>query len=169
MRVKPVPRAPADLEGVAAAHRAIPLVPEPEGACWRRIADRLDLAGRDEARTWLTFLRGLGLVVEGSRGFSRVRRDLDRGALAAALRDGVFGAREAADALGEDPQSVEAVFEALEQGVPAWERAKYPGAWREQWRARTRRLLDWLVLAGLAEREGEDEGEGYVAAGTARD
>ncbi|MFB6262264.1 MAG: hypothetical protein ABEL76_01375, partial [Bradymonadaceae bacterium] len=48
------------------------------------------------------------------------------------------------------PMTAEVAFEAFEPHVPAWERAKEPGTWRETWRERTADLLSWLVLLGLA-------------------
>lgn len=152
MRVKPLPAPPDDLDAVRTAHGAVPLVPGNEGECCARLADRLDLPARDEARTWLTFLRGLGLVRRVERGFVRIRRDPDRDDLARSFREGVFGARESLALLGEDPRPADAVYEGFEPRVPGWERAKHPGTWREIWRDRTADLLDWLVLLGLARR-----------------
>lgn len=149
MRVKPVPEPPADLDEVERAHRAVPLVPGSEADCCGRLLDVLDLPSRDVARTWLTFLRGLGLVREGERGFVRTRVDVDRETVATGLRDGVFLAEELLDGLGAEPVTAEEAFEAVEGAIPRWERAKDRG-WRGTWRTRVGYLLDWLVLAGLA-------------------
>lgn len=154
MRVKPLPEPPDDLAIVEDARSALPLVPGTETDCCARLGDRLDLP-RDDARTWLTFLRGLGLVEEVEAGFVRTRDDPD---LPRSFREGIFGATEALDALGDDPLTADALFERIEGHVPEWERHKRPGAWRGEWRERTRRLLDWLVLLGLAHRTPE----GYV-------
>jgi hypothetical protein len=153
MRLKPVPEPPAALSTVEDARRAVPLVPGTEDDCCARLLDRLALRSRDEARTWLTFLRALGLVEERDRGFVRTRDDADREALATAFREGVFGARELLDALADadDPLDVAAAFERFEPTVPRWERHK-SGAWRTTWRERVARLLEWSVLLGLAER-----------------
>lgn len=159
MRVKPVPEAPAELGVVAAAQRAVPLVPGSEADCCALIMDRLDLAGRDAARTWLTFLRGLGFVRETDRGFVRTREPVDRASLASGLTAGVFGARELRGALDAEPLTPGEAFGVIRPLVPRWERARDPG-WEATWRERTDRLLEWLVLAGLAARA---EG-GYVAA-----
>lgn len=159
MRFKPVPPPPDDVETVRAAQRAVLLVPGSETDCCTRIADRLDLASPDVARTWLTFLRGLGLVREGQRGFVRTTREPDRVVVAEGLRSGVFLASELLEALGDEPTTVEAAFEQVVGHVPRWERDK-DHDWEGTWRARVESLLGWLVLAGLAEREAS----GYVRA-----
>lgn len=151
MRVKPIPEPPDDLDAVRRAQRAVPLVPGSEADCCTRLMDELDLPSRDVARTWLTFLRGLGLVREGERGFVRTRVDVDRETVAAGLREGVFGARELLDAMGDEPLDVGEAFDAVEDDVPRWERAK-DWNWRATWRTRVEHLLGWLVLAGLVRR-----------------
>jgi len=150
MRVKPVPPPPEDLEAVRAAQRSVPLVPGSEADCCSRIMDALDLPSRDVARTWLTFLRGLGLVFEGERGFVRTDREPDRATLARELATGVFGARELRAALGDEPRTAEAAIDAMLVAVPRWERDRDP-TWRETWRKRGEHLLEWLVLAGLVD------------------
>lgn len=152
MRLKPVPEPPPDLDGVEQARRAVPLVPGSETDCCARLQRRLDLESREAARTWLTFLRAVDLVARGARGFTRTPVDVERDRLAESFVEGVFGAREVLDALdADDPRSVEAVYERFEQHVPQWERHKGTG-WRRTWRGRVRRLLEWAVLLGLAER-----------------
>lgn len=185
-RFKPVPPAPDDLGAVAAARDAVPLVPGSEADCCGRIRAALDLPARDEARTWLTFLRALGLVRETSRGFARTRAsrdgngedggsegsavdrssdgaDVDRATLAASFRERVFGAREVLAALddADGPLSAGAVFERVDGMVPEWERRRDPAGWEDRWRERVARLLSWAALLGLAERT---DG-GYRAAG----
>lgn len=159
MRIKLVPPPPDDIGALETAQRAVPLVPSAEADCCARLQEGLDLPSRDVARTWLTFLRGLGLVREGQRGFVRTRWRPTRGALANGLVEGVLGARELLGALGADPLTAEEAFAAVEARVPGWERAKGRD-WRSTWQARVGYLLDWLVLAGVAEREGD----GYVRA-----
>ena len=151
MRVKPIPPPPADLDGLARAQRAVALVPGSEADCCGRLVERLDLPSRDLARTWLTFLRGVGLVRESERGFVRTKVAVDRERLADGLREGVFGASELLDALGPEPMDPEAAFGAVEPSIPRWERAKEPN-WRATWGDRVEYLLGWLALAGLAER-----------------
>lgn len=152
MRAKPLPAPPDDLDAVFEARRAVPLVPGSEEDCCARLMDRAGVPARDEAATWLAFLRGLGLAEEGPSGFSRTREGPDTDDLPAAFLEGVFGAREALSALSvSEPRDAEAVFEAVEESVPNWERRRRHD-WREAWRSRTEDLLDWLALLGLAER-----------------
>lgn len=151
MRVKPIPEPPADLDAVREAQRAVPLVPGSEADCCSLLLDQLDLQSRDVARTWLTFLRGLGLVREGEHGFVRTRDEVDLERLAEGLVEGIFGAREVVEALESEPMSAGVAFSAVEDAIPRWERAKDHG-WRANWRTRVGYLLDWLVLAGLADR-----------------
>jgi hypothetical protein len=159
-RFKLVPPAPAHLDGVAAAQRAVPLVPGTEDDCCARLLRRLDLPSRDVARTWLTFLRALDLAAERESGFVRRPREPTPDHLRAALLNHVYGAREVRDVLGSEPLGPDAVFDRFEARVPEWERHKDPVGWRETWRERVGDLLDWLVLLDLAARR---EG-GYVAA-----
>ncbi len=166
-RFKPVPPAPDDLAAVAAAREAVPLVPGTEIDCCGRIQSALGLAARDDARTWLTFLRALGLVRETDAGFVRVREGDagDGDALAAAFRERVFGAREVLAALddADGPLSADGAFERVRGMVPEWERRRDPAGWEDRWRERVRRLLAWAALLGLAERiDG-----GYRASGDA--
>lgn len=151
MRVKPIPPPPDDLDAVRNAQRSVPLVPGSEVDCCTRLMAALDLPSRDLARTWLTFLRGIGLVFEGERGFVRTDLEPDRETLARELIAGVFGARELRSALGGDPRSAEAAIDALLEAVPRWERDRNP-TWQETWRTRGEHLLGWLVLVGLVER-----------------
>lgn len=150
MRVKSVPPPPAELEAVRTAQHAVPLVPGSETDCCSRLMDALDLRSRDVARTWLTFLRGLGLVRESELGFVRRDVDPDQAAVADGLVSGVIGAQELLAAVGDDPRPEEAITEAVLDAVPRWERDRDP-AWRETWQTRARYLLGWLVLVGLVE------------------
>jgi hypothetical protein len=154
MKFKFVPEAPADLAFVADAQRAVPLVPGREDDCCARLLSRLDLPSRDVARTWLTFLRALRLAEETDDGFRRLDADPTPEALRPALRERVFGAEETLATLSaaDAPLSPEAAFEAFVDRVPRWEHHKRPRDWRAEWRERHGRLLEWLVLLGLAER-----------------
>lgn len=153
MRRKPLPPPPDAFETIRDAQGAVPLVPSPENDCCARLQDRLDLAARDTAATWLDFLRGLGLAEEGPAGFSRVRSEVDREQLATRFLETVYGAREVRAALLEADGSVAAqsVASRTESLVTPWERQRDGSRWREVWEARTRDLLDWFVLLGLAE------------------
>jgi len=155
---KPVPEPPDSLERVEEARRAIPLVPDPEADCCARLQDRLELASRQDAETWLTFLRALELVERKQSGYARTRHDLDRDELAAAFRERVLGADAALDAAAgqmEDAAAgqsgdaaVQAAFEAVRDSVPEWERRRHDD-WEAVWRDRTKRLLAWGALVGI--------------------
>ena len=151
MRVKTVPP-PAGIERLRLAHEAVPIVPADEATVTARLMRRLDCQ-RDEAETWLYFLRGLGLVAEGARGYRRNRVEPADPDLAARFVDGVFGAEELIEAVGsaDRPLDVDAAFERLEGSVPPWERHRDP-SWRETWHGRTADLLGWLAELGPLER-----------------
>ncbi|USZ77112.1 hypothetical protein NGM07_07240 [Halorussus vallis] len=161
MQFKLVPEPPEDLDFVATAQRAVPLVPGSEDDCCARLLDRTDLTSRDQARTWLTFLRALGLAEEGASGFTRTRRDPDPEFLAERFREHVFGASTvlATLASAESALSADAVFEAFRDEVPTWEHYKNPNTWEEIWRERVAFVLEWCVLLGLAEKRDD----GYAA------
>lgn len=161
MRLKPVPPAPGDLDELRTARRAVPLVPGSENDCCARLQERIDLPSRDVARTWLTFLRALGLAEEKTGGFARTRSDLERAVVAGRFRERVFGAREVLAVLESAGGllTAEATFERVEHVVPRWERHRDP-EWRDTWQERIERLLEWAVLFGLAERV--DGGYGIV-------
>ena len=161
MQRKPVPPAPQSLTAVAAVVDAAPLVPKPEDDCCRRLVDRAGVEDRGVASSWLVFLAALGVLDDDDAGYARggdVSLD-DTGALAANFRKNVFLAAETVDALGDDPRTPSDVFEAVRERVPQWERAKRDN-WSEFWTGRVERRLDWAVLFGLADREGD----GYVRA-----
>lgn len=162
MKVKHVPAAPDDLAFVETAQRAVPLVPDSQDDCCARLLDRTDLVARDDAATWLTFLRGLGLVERGQSGYSRVRREPDPEFLREAFLEGVFGSGPLLDALADadEPLTADEAFERVRDAIPEWERHKNPHTWTDVWTETVAHELDWLVLLGLAaERDG-----GYVAA-----
>ncbi|NHN47250.1 hypothetical protein G9464_06515 [Halostella sp. JP-L12] len=160
MRFKEVPPAPDSLDFVADAQRAVPLVPGSEDDCCARLQRRTDVPDREAARTWLTFLRALGLAEETDAGYARTDRDIDREGLAAAFREGVFGAAEVASLLSDHPLTAAEAFEQFRPDVPQWERHRNPETWEDEWEGRVARLLEWAVLLGLAERTDA----GYVAA-----
>lgn len=157
MKFKLLPSPPADLTVVADAQRAVPLVPGDEDDCCARLMRRLDFPSRDVARTWLTFLRALGLAERTDSGFKRRRVDPTPDRLREAFAERVFGADEALAALreaGEDGLSPEEAFDRLRGRVPTWEHYKNPSEWEAIWRGRTEDLLDWLALLDLAEVDG---------------
>ncbi|SEO27048.1 hypothetical protein SAMN04487948_101443 [Halogranum amylolyticum] len=162
MKFKLVPPAPDDLDVVADAQRAVPLVPGSEDDCCARLMRRLDLPSRDVARTWLTFLRALELAEETSSGFRRIRVDPTETQLRETFRRRVFGAEEVVTTLetAENPLTVDDVFETFAEHVPVWEHYKNPNEWEVVWRDRVGEILEWLVLLGSAERTDA----GYVPA-----
>lgn len=151
MRVKLVPPPPDGLEAVAAAQGALPLVPRAEDECRSAIADRLAIDRPEVARTWLTFLRGLGLVRRSRQGFARTGIEPDSATIAGGLRSGVFPAEELLAAIEAGPRSADAAFGSVADVVPPWERRRDPN-WEERWREHVEHLLEWLVLTGLARR-----------------
>jgi hypothetical protein len=153
VRFKPVPRPPESLSAVAAAQRAVPLVPHVEDDCCGRLLRRRDLQDRDAARTWLAFLRALDLVEETDDGYRRLGTDPTPERLREGFRERVFGAREAIDVLSaaDRPLDGETVFERMRDRIPTWERHRNPD-WERRWRDRVESILAWLVLLELADR-----------------
>ena len=99
MRLKPLPEPPDSLEDVAAAQRAVPLVPGSEDDCCARLMRRREFPSRDVARTWLTFLRALELAEETPSGFKRTDREPTLENVRESFVERVFGAEEALTAL----------------------------------------------------------------------
>ncbi|MFB6074812.1 MAG: hypothetical protein ABEJ89_07350 [Haloarculaceae archaeon] len=153
MRYKVVPEA-RSVAFLREARAAVPLVPGTVEDCCARIRDRTAVQSRDEARAYLTLLEALDLVAADERGYYRTRETHDDAALAAAFRERVFGARELLAAMADGPLTPPAAFERLRESIPRWERHHHTD-WEAEWRERTRRLLDWLVAFGLAERDGD--------------
>lgn len=154
MRIKLVADPPTELAAIADVQRAVPLVPGTEDDCCARIMDRVGIPSRDEARTWLSFLRGIGLAEETESGqFVRTRADPTADRIATGLLEGIYGAQELTDILtnAEEPLDVTTVVDRFEPHVPEWERARDPDRWRDRWTDRIERLLAWFVLVGLAE------------------
>ena len=153
MQFKLVPEPPESLDFMADAQRAVPLVPGSEDDCCARMLDRTDLSSRDQARTWLTFLRALGLAEKRPSGFTRTRKDPDPEFLQERFREHVFGVPAVLEILEETggPLSAEEVFEEFRDEVPTWEHHKNPNSWEEIWGERVRYLLEWSALLGLAD------------------
>lgn len=152
MRFKWVVEPPATVDAVADIQRAIPLVPASEADCLRRLVDRTDVVdNRDDASQWLTFLRALGLIDRTPGGYRRKRVDLPADELADRLLDGIYGAREIHDRLAaaDEPLSVDDLNSVVD--LPTWERHHHTDPESVQGQ-RLRRLVDWFVLCGVAER-----------------
>lgn len=154
MQFKLVPVAPDDLEYVETVQRAVPLVPGSEDDCCARIMRRTEIAPRDEARTWLTFLRALELAEEGPSGFTRTRRDPDPEHLRTAFRDRLYGVERVLEILAEaeEPLSCEEVYDRFRDDVPTYEQYRWSDRLEAVWSERLERLLEWAVLLDLVER-----------------
>jgi len=161
VKFKPVPPAPDEFASVARVQRAVPLVPGTEDDCCARLLDRLDLPDRGVARTWLTFLRALGLVAETPSGYRRTETEPTVSTCREALLRRVFAADAVREALAADgPLTAVEAFERVRERVPAWERHR-DAEWTATWRERVTRLLDWLVLLDAAERVERDGATRY--------
>ncbi|QCC46910.1 hypothetical protein [Halobellus limi] len=159
MRFKLLPEPPESLDVVADARRAVPLVPASEDDCTARLLRRLDFPSRDVARTWLTFLRALELVSETPSGFVREPTEPTPEHLRSAFERRIYGAREVLDSLETDEsRTVDDVFAEFEDRVPVWETHRAAGDWRDVWRERVERIVEWAVLLDLA----AERDEGYV-------
>jgi hypothetical protein len=156
MQFKSVPTPPPAsvdaIEGLAAARDALPIVPRSEDDRCGRLVDRVEwIDDRDAATTWIGFLRALDLAEHNASGYTRVRGEIDRGAVQQRFRQQILGAEETIEALGSDPRSPEAVFEDTRDVVPEWERRR-SDTWRAEWLERTEHLLEWAALLGVADR-----------------
>ncbi|MFC7175927.1 hypothetical protein [Halosegnis marinus] len=127
MRFKVVPPVPESLDRVEAVWRGVPIVPDAEESCCRRLMRDADVPAQDTAKEWLTFSRALGLAEEGPRGYARVRDGYDPDAFPARFREGVYAADETLAVLADadEPLSPDEVFDRLRDRVPAWERAQH--------------------------------------------
>jgi hypothetical protein len=153
-KVVPEPASRAALEG---ACRAMPLVPGSEDDCCARLLADTDLASRDSAREWITFMQALGLVAERDGEFYRTGRSPDEVDLAGAFRERVHPAEAVLDVLAESDAPLDAatVFERCVEVVPRWERSRRTD-WDDVWRERVGRVLRWAVVFDLAEQVAED-------------
>jgi hypothetical protein len=152
VKFKPVPPAPDEFDDVGRVQRAVPLVPGTEDDCCARLVDRLDLPSRDDARTWLTFLRALELAEETPSGYRRTDAEPTVVGCREAFLDRVFAAEVVHETLATaGPLAPAEAFERVRERVPAWERHR-DTEWADTWRERVGRLLDWLVLLDAAER-----------------
>lgn len=139
-----------DIEFLAEAADALPLVPGSVEDCCTRLRDRTDLPSRDAAREMVTFLKALGLAAETERGYHRIRDPPERQTMASAYRQRIFGVEELLDALAaaDEPLTATAVFEEIREIVPQWERARRTD-WEPVWRNRVDRLLGWAAAFDL--------------------
>ena len=160
MRFKVLPDPADSPSAVEEMQAAVPLVPDGETSCCARLMDRTDVASRDRAKEWLTFLRALELVEETEGRYRRLPHEADPDGLRRAFRERVYLADEVLSTLeaAGGPVGVEAAYERLDDRMPRWEQYRHTDA-AEVRRERLRRVLEWAVVLGLAKRA---EG-GYVA------
>ena len=160
MKFKVLPEPVADLERVSETQRAVPLVPDPEVSCCARLMRRTDVASQDSAKEWLTFLRALRLVEEEGGRYRRLPHAADPADLREAFRERVYLAEDVLDLLAasDGPVDEETAFERVRDRLPEWERHRHADP-EAVWRERVRRILEWAVTLGLANRA---EGGGYV-------
>ncbi|WP_018259093.1 hypothetical protein [Halomicrobium katesii] len=154
LRYKIVPQV-RSVRFLRAAAETLPLVPGSVEDCCTRVRDGTAVTSRDEAREYLTFMQALGLVAETDRGFHRVRDAPSDEELAEAFRERVFGAREVLECVATEPRTPEAVFTAIREEIPRWERNRYED-WEAEWHERGGRLLGWAQTFGLvSEADGQ--------------
>ncbi|MDG5776029.1 hypothetical protein QA599_06210 [Haloarculaceae archaeon H-GB1-1] len=154
MKYKVAPE-PRSLAFLGDAQATLPLVPSPDQDCCARLMDGTDVAVREDAQEWITFLQALGLVTETDRGYKREGVDPDEADLGAAFRERVYAAADVLDALESvGPADADAVFEEVRDVVPQWERNRVPD-WEAAWVGRVERLLEWAVRFDLVERDGD--------------
>jgi hypothetical protein len=160
VKFKVLPEPAGSVDAVAEMQAAVPLVPDGETSCCARLVRRTHLGAQDDAKEWLTFLRALELVEETEGEYRRLPHEADPERLRRSFRERVYLAEDvlATLAAADEPLGVDAVFGRLEDRVPQWERLRHTDE-RGVWRERVRRILEWAVVLGLADRAGG----GYVA------
>ena len=161
MKFKVLPPPADSLETVGEVQAAVPLVPDGEESCCARLLRRTDVASRDTAKEWLSFLRALELVEETAGQYRRLPQEADPDRMRASFRDRVYLAEDVLGVVSaaDDPLGAGEVFERVSDRVPQWERHRHEDA-ADVWRERVRRLLEWAVTLGLLERAEA----GYLAA-----
>lgn len=187
IQFKMVPKPPSSrrLARLRDAWQALPIVPADEDDCCERLIRRVGFPSRDVSRTWLTFLRALGVVERTASGFTRIGTEPTAERLRDGFLDRILLARETLRVVARrdtdhetrsGPTTVETAFERLRSDVPTYERYKNPDSWESIWRERTEYVLEWLVALALLERidtdadrtAGDDE-PGYVVTDRGRD
>jgi len=157
MRYKVAPPA-RPVSFLRTARGALSPLPDPEADCCRAIRTACDLDDRETARGYLVFMQALGLVAESERGYHRTQAEFEAVDLADGFRRRVFLADAVLDALDAEPRDVDALFAAVADEVPPWERQRHAD-WAATWRERVRRLAEWAVELEL----GTSTPDGYTA------
>ena len=147
MRYKVAPPV-RSLDFLADARKAVPLVPRGEADCCGAIQRATGVDDREVARTYLTFMRALGLVTQSDRGYHRTRTDVEAETLATAFTERVFLVEELLETFEAGPLTADVAFEAVRDEVPRWERERTPD-WEGEWREKVARLLSWAVVFDL--------------------
>lgn len=152
MRFKPVPLPPADRSTVETVREALPADADGVDDCCGRLVDRTSIATREEARSWIAFLRALELATADGAGYRRTSREFDRSGVRAAFRERVYGADAILEILdrAEGPIPAATVHERLCDERSSIERRSSAGSTDSE--ERVHRLLEWAILFGLAER-----------------
>ncbi|AHF99811.1 hypothetical protein HALLA_14460 [Halostagnicola larsenii XH-48] len=145
MRFKPVPEPPAELADVATIRAAVPATPDEDIDCCARLIDRTRISDRDEAATWLTYLRALELATDEPAGFARTSMGIDPERLRTAFLERVVGT----EAVLETLEATDRPLEAREVSTRVRSRNRV-----EKPLERTDRILEWAVLLELADSEG---------------
>lgn len=160
MKFKVLPEPAASVETIAEMQNAVPLVPDDETSCCARLMQRTDVASQDRAKEWLTFLRALELVAETDGSYHRLQRDPEPSDLRETFRERIYLADDVLSILAaaDEPLAPDVVFDRVRDRVPHWERLSTTDP-ESVWRERVRRILEWAVTLGLADRA---DG-GYVA------
>ncbi|OIB59156.1 hypothetical protein [Natrialba sp. SSL1] len=170
---KPIPEPPHDaadvLESIATVRATLPAT-EAEAAdtpdCCARVLDRsnesagrqIQIRDRDDAATWLTFLRALELAVDGAEGYRRAEQKLELAPIQTAFQDRVHGAQTVLDVLGAAAEPLSAAT--VTERVDAASR-------RPVQRERVGRVLEWAALLELAEQvTSEDEPRYQISTAT---
>ncbi|MFP8954410.1 hypothetical protein ACLI4Z_15795 [Natrialbaceae archaeon A-arb3/5] len=164
MRFKPVPEPPTDLETVADIQAAVPSTAGPvdearseEGVdCCARVIRETSVGNRNDAGTWLTFLRALELVRVVDGEYGRTERPVDPAVLRPAFRERVHGVDRVLDVLEESevPLGTAAVVDRVGSNDGDGRRRPSAGVDPEE---RIERVLEWAVLFGIAERTRVDD------------
>ncbi|ELY97489.1 hypothetical protein C482_12739 [Natrialba chahannaoensis JCM 10990] len=166
---KPIPEPPHDsedvLESIATVRATLPAT-EAEAAdtpdCCARVLDRTDesagaqiqIQDRDDAATWLTFLRALELAADGTEGYHQTEQELEFPAIQTAFRERVHGVQAVLDVLGAaaEPLSAATVAERVDTASR-----------RPVQRERVGRILEWAVLLELAKQVASEDKRRYQA------
>lgn len=158
MQFKPVPEPLDDLEALEYVVRTVPAHPAEVDDCCAHLVTETDLETRDEAATWLTFLRALELVEETGAGYRRRSPEggLEIDRLRQGFRERVSGADAVLEVLdaGDRPLAGDEVARraAGQTDHGRVSRRQHRSSTTDSGAERVERLLDWAVLFDRLER-----------------